>query len=172
MNRKLLLLVAVSAPVLVLDQITKALITRSLGLHESVVVIEGFFSLTYIRNPGAAFGVFADRTDGFRTLFFLAISIFAIGLLLYFLVKTSRRDRLSLIAISMLFGGALGNLVDRVRLGEVIDFFDFYVGSYHWPAFNVADSAITIGISLLIFDTFMKGQVQPDSKKVPMIEGG
>jgi signal peptidase II len=76
-----------------------------------------------------------------------------------------------LIAISMLFGGALGNLIDRVRLGEVIDFIDFYIGTYHWPAFNVADSAITIGISLLIFDTFMKGQVQPDSKKVSFIQG-
>lgn len=151
---KLISLTLIGGGTILLDQITKLLIQKAIRLNESVVVIHDFFSLTYIRNPGAAFGLFADQSVGFRSIFFLVISVVALSILFFFLAQTSKEDRSGLIAISLLFGGAIGNLIDRVRLGEVIDFLDFYVGRFHWPAFNVADSAITIGISLLMFNLF------------------
>ncbi len=151
---KLIFLTLIGGGTIILDQITKLLIQKAFRLHESVVVIQDFFSLTYIRNPGAAFGLFADQSAGFRSIFFLVVSIVALSILLYFLAQTPQEDRSSLVAISLLFGGAIGNLIDRVRLGEVVDFLDFYVGQFHWPAFNVADSAITIGISLLMLNLF------------------
>jgi signal peptidase II len=94
----------------------------------------------------------------------------AILLLIYFFLKVPREDSVSLIAIALLFGGALGNLIDRIRFGEVIDFLDFYIGSYHWPAFNVADSAITVGISLLVLDAFIKRQIQTDPPRGPFVQ--
>ncbi|MDC4203085.1 MAG: signal peptidase II [Candidatus Manganitrophus sp.] len=151
---KLIFLTLIGGGTIILDQITKLLIQNAFRLHESVVVIQDFFSLTYIRNPGAAFGLFADQSAGFRSVFFLVVSIVALSILLYFLAQTPKEDKSSLVAISLLFGGAVGNLIDRVRMGEVVDFLDFYVGQFHWPAFNVADSAITIGISLLMFNLF------------------
>jgi len=168
MRHKLFLLAVVAGPVLFLDQLTKQVVARLLFLHESVPVIPKFFSFTYIRNPGAAFGVFAEQADGFRTLFFLAVSLIAIVLLLYFLLKVDSRDPVSLVALALLFGGAVGNLLDRIRLGEVIDFLDFYFDSYHWPAFNVADSAITIGISLLVLDSFIHRPARSDSDQAPV----
>ncbi len=139
----------VAGGVILLDQFTKWSIDRWMRLHESVVVIEDFFSLTYIRNPGAAFGLFS-QIGALRTPIFLAISLAALVVLTLFFFQTPRGETATLIALSLLFGGAIGNLVDRLRFGEVIDFLDFYVGQYHWPAFNVADSAITIGISLIL----------------------
>jgi signal peptidase II len=151
---KLISLTLIGGGTIILDQITKLLVQKVFRLNESVVVIQDFFSLTYIRNPGAAFGLFADQSSGFRSIFFLVVSIVALSILLYFLAQTPKEDKSSLVAISLLFGGAIGNLIDRVRMGEVIDFLDFYIGRFHWPAFNVADSAITIGISLLMFNLF------------------
>ncbi|TAK04509.1 MAG: signal peptidase II, partial [Candidatus Manganitrophaceae bacterium] len=101
-----------------------------------------------------AFGFFAEQSAGFRSIFFLIISVVALSILFYFFTQTSKEDTSSLVAISLLFGGAIGNLIDRMRLGEVVDFLDFYIGRFHWPAFNVADSAITIGISLLMLNLF------------------
>lgn len=152
---KFLLLALIAGATIALDQISKLFIQKSFRLNESVVVIQRFFSLTYIRNPGAAFGLFADRPDGFRTIFFLVISIIALSLLVFFFRQLPKEDTSALISISLLFGGAIGNLIDRVRLGEVVDFLDFYVGAFHWPAFNVADSAITVGISLLMLNLFL-----------------
>lgn len=166
MSRKLFILVTLAGPIVFLDQLTKFFVVRFFHLHESMVVVEGFFSLTYIRNPGAAFGLFAGQSGGFRTLFFFGVSLLALLLLTYFLVKVPKNDSISLIAISLLFSGAVGNLSDRIRLGEVVDFLDFYVGSYHWPAFNVADSAITIGVSLLLFDTLFQRKVQTEMGRV------
>ncbi len=151
---KLIFLTLIGGGTIILDQITKLLIQKAFRLNESVIVIQDFFSLTYIRNPGAAFGLFADQSAGFRSIFFLVISILALSILFFFFVQTSKEDTSSVIALSLLFGGAIGNLIDRIRLGEVVDFLDFYFGRFHWPAFNVADSAITIGISLLMFNLF------------------
>jgi signal peptidase II len=154
-------LTLVGGGIIILDQITKYYIQEAFRLHESVVVVEGFFSLTYIRNPGAAFGFFATHTPAFRSVFFLSVSAVALTLLIFFFLQAPKDDTCALIAISLLFGGAIGNLLDRLRLGEVVDFLDFYIGQFHWPAFNVADSAITVGISLLMFSLFWQKKEFP-----------
>lgn len=143
-------LLLVSLTVVVLDQLTKALITHYLYLHQSIEVINGFFNITYIRNPGAAFSLFRDSNEIFRKLFLIGVSI--VALIVVFLVYRKIENNLPYrIALSLIAGGAVGNLTDRIRFGEVIDFLDVYVGRYHWPAFNVADSAITIGVFLAVF---------------------
>lgn len=156
MPRKPLFLILISGGTVVLDQITKLVVQRNFTLHESLPIIEGFFSLTYILNPGAAFGFLADQNATFRAIFFFVVSVIALTLLMVFFHQTPEDDPLGLTAISLLFGGAVGNLIDRIRLGEVVDFLDFYIGQYHWPAFNVADSAITIGISFLMLHLFFQ----------------
>ena len=165
---RFLFLTLIGGGIIILDQFTKHHIQKALRLHESVVVIEDFFSLTYIRNPGAAFGFFATQTAQFRSVFFLTVSAVALTLLIFFFLQTPKDDVWALIAISLLFGGAIGNLLDRLRIGEVVDFLDFYVGQFHWPAFNVADSAITVGISLLMFSLFLqKKEVSTQTSEVP-----
>lgn len=156
---KLIFLTLIGGGIILLDQVTKHYIQQFLRLHESVTVIEGFFSLTYIRNPGAAFGFLAGQSAGFRSVFFFTVSAVALVLLIFFLLQTPKEDTYGLVALSLLFGGAVGNLIDRLRYGEVVDFLDFYVDRFHWPAFNVADSAITVGISLLMFSIFFQKEV-------------
>ncbi len=158
MNRKTFYLLSISGSIILFDQITKILVQNRFQLHESIVVIEGYFSLTYILNPGAAFGFLADQNPTFRMIFFAVVSVVALILLGVFFRETPEDDRMGLVAISLLFGGAIGNMIDRIRLGEVIDFLDFYIERYHWPAFNVADSAITIGITLLILHVFIQNK--------------
>ena len=148
------LLIAIAGLVLILDQLTKLYIVSTFSLYESVTIIEDFFHITYIRNPGAAFGIFAGSAASFRIPFFLTLSFVAIvGMLFFYKTVT---ENLLRIAISLIMGGALGNMIDRARLGEVIDFIDVHWYTNHWPAFNVADSAITIGVGLLIVDMFLK----------------
>jgi signal peptidase II len=154
--------------IILLDQLTKHYIQKALRLNESIAVIDDFFSLTYIRNPGAAFGFFANHTAQFRSVFFLSVSAVALTLLIFFFLQAPKDDLCALIAISLLFGGAVGNLLDRLRMGEVVDFLDFYIGQFHWPAFNVADSAITVGISLLMFNLFwQKKEIPTHASEVP-----
>lgn len=147
--------VAVLVPavlVVVLDQLTKALVLGHMTLHESIPVIDGFFSLTYVRNTGAAFGIFAGRSAAVRVPALLGVAVLALGVLLWF-VRTIPADRSVVIAAcGGVLGGAIGNMIDRAAYGEVIDFLDVYVGSYHWPAFNVADMAITVGVIVLCLD--------------------
>ena len=146
-----LVLAGVSVVLVVFDQITKMLIMHTLYLHESIPIISGFFNLTYIRNPGAAFGIFATTNSAFRLIFFVGTSLFALGLLGMIFYRLRPDDMWGQLTVSSIFGGAIGNLIDRLRYGEVIDFLDFHVSGYHWPAFNVADSAISVGVvSLLI----------------------
>ena len=142
--------VAIAAVVVVLDQLTKMLVIAKLPLYHTIPVIPGFFNLTHIRNPGGAFGFMAGGSQGLRNLLFIGVSIVAMGLLIAFYRSTPRTHRWLASALAMIFGGAVGNLIDRLRFGEVVDFLDVYVGAYHWPAFNVADSAITIGITIFI----------------------
>lgn len=144
------ILALVNLVLLPLDQATKLYIDASFYLHESVPVIPGLFHLTYVRNKGAAFGILADSS--FRIPFFITISLIALLAILWYMKQLQPRQRLTVYALSLVFAGALGNLVDRIRFGEVIDFLDVFWGRYHWPAFNVADSAITIGVTLLIID--------------------
>ncbi len=147
---KSLILSAVGGSVILLDQISKIYIDQTFRLHESLPVIPQLFSITYVRNPGAAFGLFADQSSLFRTVLFAGVSIAALVFLFLMLYQAPKEDRWQITALSLLLGGATGNLLDRVRMGEVIDFLDFYIGTYHWPAFNVADSAITIGVAMLL----------------------
>ncbi|HDH98304.1 MAG TPA: signal peptidase II [Deltaproteobacteria bacterium] len=142
------------------DQATKAMVVSNLHLHEVRPVLQGFFNITYITNTGAAFGFMAG-SDKWRHIFFQIISVVALGGLIY-LYRSSRSRSYQLFwGTSLVFGGALGNLIDRIRHRSVIDFLDFYAGSYHWPAFNIADSAITVGGVLLAWHFFR----EPHRKK-------
>jgi signal peptidase II len=141
------------------DQVSKAVVEHSVPLYESIPVIGGFFSITHVRNTGAAFGFLAGGTSPFRTLFFVAITIGA--LIVIFLIFRRIKGNMVLIPLSlaMVIAGAIGNLVDRIRWGYVIDFLDLYWREYHWPAFNIADSAITAGVSLLLIENlFIHGK--------------
>ena len=145
-----LILALVAGSVIVADQLTKTAIIQHMRLHESISVVPNLFSLTYIRNPGAAFGLLAGSSNAFRMVFFGITSLFALGLLGTILFRMPEKHWMGQLSIAGILGGAIGNLVDRLRFGEVIDFLDIYIENYHWPAFNVADSAITVGVTLLI----------------------
>lgn len=140
----------------IIDQLLKSYIRSMMALHDSITVIPGFFNITYGTNPGAAFGFLAKAPPAFRTLFLILVSIVAIVLILYFIVKNKATDNLLTLSLSFIMGGAIGNLVDRVRAGEVTDFLDFSLASYHWPAFNMADSFISIGAVILIYEIFKR----------------
>jgi signal peptidase II len=144
-------LALVTGSIVLLDQVTKQQIMQTMRLHESIPIIPNLFSLTYIRNPGAAFGLLAGSSNAFRMVFFGLTSIFALGLLSTILVRMPEQDWVGRVSVAGILGGAIGNLIDRLRFGEVIDFLDVYIENYHWPAFNVADSAITVGVIFLIF---------------------
>jgi signal peptidase II len=146
--------------VMLVDQATKTLIVSNLHLHEIRPVLQGFFNITYITNTGAAFG-FMSGSDKWRHIFFQVISVVALGGLLYLYHSSRSRSYPLLWGTSLVFGGALGNLIDRIRYRSVIDFLDFYAGSYHWPAFNIADSAITVGGVLLAWHFFRITDKQP-----------
>ena len=145
-----LLLALIAVTVIIVDQLTKYWITQSMRLHESIPIIPNLFSFTYIRNPGAAFGLLAGSSNAFRTVFFGITSLFALALLGTILVRLPEKGWIGQVSIAGILGGAIGNLIDRLRFGEVIDFLDVYVEAYHWPAFNVADSAISVGVVCLI----------------------
>lgn len=129
------------------DQAVKAAIMHSLLENQFVTVIPGLLNIVHFRNPGAAFGIFTDGGT-LKTLFLTGTSVVAL-VVIWFLVK-SAPGRLAVFALSLIAGGAVGNLIDRIRFAEVVDFIDFHVGRYHWPAFNVADSAITVGVILAL----------------------
>lgn len=138
---------AIAAVVIILDQWTKYLVVKRFALYESLQVIPGFFNLSYVRNKGAAFGILSGSHGAWRSVFFVAVALVALAALAVLVRKSE--DRLSIISFSLIGGGALGNLIDRIRVGEVTDFIDWYYRSYHWPTFNIADSAITVGVALL-----------------------
>ena len=143
----------VSLAVIVIDQWTKWLVEAHLPQHMTQPVIPGFFNLTHVRNTGVAFGLFASEGSGTGWLLTaLGLgALVAVGLYFWF---TPSRDRVLLAALALVVGGAVGNLMDRVTSGAVTDFLDVYVGLHHWPSFNVADSAISIGIVLMAIDSF------------------
>lgn len=133
----------ISSLVVIVDQLLKFIVTKVLVYSESVPIIDGFFSLTLVYNTGAAFGILRGRRG-----LFLILPILTIVLVLGLYVKTKERQMLW-IPLGLLLGGTIGNLIDRLRCGFVIDFFDIYLGSWHWPAFNIADSCICLGVLLL-----------------------
>ncbi|MCG6917733.1 MAG: signal peptidase II [Deltaproteobacteria bacterium] len=140
-----------TAGVLFFDQLSKSAVSGSLKMHEVRPIIHGLLNLTLVHNTGAAFGLMAGQPSMLRTFFFLGVSLLAMGVVLWMLFRLPPNQKVEHVALSLIFGGALGNVIDRVRLGEVIDFIDVYFRSYHWPAFNLADSAITVGVILLMY---------------------
>jgi signal peptidase II len=156
-GKKYMILLAVTLFVAAFDQYTKMLVHSSFDLGESIRIINNFFNLTYVRNTGAAFGIFGTAHETFRQVFFLSIPPIAVGLILYFLYSVPETDKLEIYALSIISGGAIGNYIDRIRFGYVIDFLDFHIANkYTWPAFNVADSAIVIGVVILTILMFQK----------------
>lgn len=140
--------------VLVLDQATKLYVHTTFALHESRPVIAHFFAWTYVRNSGAAFGFLARQSPAFLQMFFPVVTVVALtGLIIYF-VRVPAHYTMRLWGLCLIISGALGNALDRLWLGQVIDFIDVHWYTYHWPAFNVADSSICIGVGLLLLDTF------------------
>lgn len=136
--------------VVVLDRVTKWLIAGKIALHDSIPVLPGFFRLTHVQNPGAAFGLFAESSSEWKVAILILFSIVALAVVSALLWKNSHSMTVTGVGLSLILGGALGNLWDRLLNGRVVDFFDFYLGSYHWPAFNIADSAIVVGALLLV----------------------
>ena len=140
------------AAVMALDQLAKALVDRLMELHESRPIVEGLLSLTYVRNRGAAFGILSEADLPYQSALFSVVSLLALGAIGLYSMRLPSTDRLSQIALSLVMGGALGNLIDRSLHGYVIDFVDVYWKAHHWPAFNVADSCISVGVCLLLLD--------------------
>ncbi len=140
----------IAAAVLLLDRLAKWAVASNIPLHDSVTVIPGCFHLTHVENTGAAFGLFAESTAQWKIGALVSFSIIALMVVSALLWKHSHSLSTTTIGLSLILGGATGNLWDRMMTGHVVDFLDFYIGSYHWPAFNVADSAIVIGAMLLV----------------------
>lgn len=155
-KNKYVKLAVIAGAIILLDQVTKEIVLRSIPLHAAIPVIEGFFSLTHIHNPGGAFGLMANLSPVMRSIIFLFISSLAVGLIFYFYKKTPAHYAWLSVAFALIFGGAIGNLIDRIRFGTVVDFLDFYLGNLHWPAFNVADSAISVGIGIFLYHLVFK----------------
>jgi signal peptidase II len=160
------------AGVVALDQATKLLVDRLMALHESEQIIEGFLRLTYVRNRGAAFGILSDADLPFQAALFSVLSLAALAAIALYAWRLPAESRLPKTALALIMGGAVGNLIDRMRLGYVIDFVDAHVGPHHWPAFNVADSAITVGVVLLVLDMLWHPQPSSDAPGVPAASSG
>jgi len=149
-----------SGIVLVLDQISKIWVDLTLELHQSIPVIPSF-SITYAHNYGAAFSFLSDA-GGWQRWFFAVLAIaVSIGIVIY-LSKLKNEEKLLAVSLSLILGGAIGNIIDRVLYGYVIDFLDVYYQVYHWPIFNIADSAITVGVGLMLIESFMEKEGQEE----------
>ncbi len=141
---------------IIADQWTKSIAVQYLDLHHSVTIIESFFDLTLVHNRGAAFGMMSELAEPWRTIFFTLVSIGAFAIIIHVYRSRSPDSYLVPMAVIMITGGAIGNIIDRIRLGYVIDFLDFHYFDKHWPIFNLADSCITIGVTLLIIEMFIQ----------------
>jgi signal peptidase II len=134
--------------IVVADQYTKSLVAAHVPLNSAVEIIPGWFDIVHARNPGAAFGILSGSTWTWRPAFFLLISGIAFAVILWFVLSPEDPGLLLLTGYALFFGGATGNFIDRIRVGEVLDFLDLHSGPYHWPAFNVADAALCAGTAL------------------------
>ncbi|MFC1890020.1 signal peptidase II [Thermodesulfobacteriota bacterium] len=152
MKTKYLIVLICLVTIVAADQLTKTYIQDNIPEYKRRTIIPNYFDLTYICNTGAAFGFLSDKPASFKKPFFLTVSGFAILFILIFLLKIRPDQRLLALALAMVLGGAIGNLIDRVMLGKVVDFISLHVGRYYWPAFNVADIAIVCGVGLLILE--------------------
>lgn len=149
---------SVAGGVLVLDQATKSVVGWQMPLGDQVAVVDGLVNIVHVRNPGAAFSFLATAPGWFRTPFFIGVSVVAIIAILTILSRSGPEEWMTRIALGGILGGALGNLADRIRLGEVIDFIDIYWRFHHWPAFNVADSAISLSVAAIFANSFFSCQ--------------
>lgn len=157
--RRHCLFAASAVAVAAADQVVKWIIVTRVPLYDRITVVPGFFNIVHYQNPGGAFGLFAERNGLFLTMAFVLITIAALGLIVYLYSKTPPHQQLLALGLSFISGGAAGNLIDRLRYGQVIDFLDLHAGSWHWPAFNIADSAITIG--MIIFGWYVLFKKMP-----------
>jgi len=148
--RKSVLVGAVAASVVALDQATKLYIRDTIPLYHSLPVIDSFFHITHVTNPGGAFNFLASVDESVRMPFFYVAALLALGALVYFLRQIPSRQTGLLIALAGVLGGAVGNLIDRIYFGAVTDFLDVFWRDHHWPAFNVADSFISVGVAILL----------------------
>ena len=155
-----------AAAVIVLDIWTKALVLARIDLHETIPIIPNFFQLVHVRNTGAAFGIGANADSRIIPLLLNAGAIAVFCVVVVYALRSALSDRLLQTGLHLILGGAIGNLLDRFRFGYVVDFLDVYVGNHHWPAFNVADSAICIGIALLFFDMRKKPETEAEEPAV------
>ena len=156
LSNKYIRLAVIAGLVILTDQITKWMVLAHLPLFKSIPVIPDFFNLTHIQNPGGAFGFLADQSYAVRRMMFVVVSLFATGLIFWFYYRTPPSHPFLAAGFALIFGGAIGNLIDRLRFGKVVDFLDVYVRGWHWPAFNVADSAISVGIAIFIYHLVFK----------------
>jgi len=163
MKRKYWVLLVFCIGILLLDQWTKSMVVQKLPLYQRVEVVQGFFNLTHVRNTGGAFGVFGGEKGGLGSILFVVVSLVAIGAIIFLFLKIKENERILALSFSLILSGAVGNLIDRLRYGEVVDFLDFHLFTYHWPAFNVADSAICIGIGLMALE-LLKGDRKKSKK--------
>jgi signal peptidase II len=155
MPRKYTLLLVTVGAVVLCDQLSKLYVDAVMWPHQSITVIEHYFNITYVRNPGGAFGLFARAERGIVRPALLGFSAVAVVVIIL-IYRSTPLDRLLVrLAFSLVLGGAIGNLIDRIRFDQVIDFLDIHWHHYHWPAFNVADAAITIGVALLCWDLLL-----------------
>ncbi|MEA5114133.1 MAG: signal peptidase II [Geobacteraceae bacterium] len=152
MNNRYALLAAIALPAIILDQLTKLLIVRKLAMNDAIVVITNFFDIVHARNQGAAFGILRDSS--IRLPFLIAVSLVAVVVVLIVYRRLRPDQKLAAVSLSLVLAGAVGNLIDRLRLGEVIDFLQVHWYQHAWPAFNVADSAICIGVGLMAVDMY------------------
>ena len=155
-SKKYLIVAVISMLVIILDQYTKHLIIQSFALYESLDIIQNYVTIVHARNKGIAFGIFAAQGSGTQTILLIITSCLAIAFIFYLVSSLKGKQLYATITLSFILGGAIGNLIDRIRWGEVVDFIDLHWHRYHWPAFNVADSAISLGLVLLIIGMFTK----------------
>lgn len=139
----------------VLDQATKLWVSESIEVWTGFPVIQGFFNLVHVLNRGAAWGFLNSESIDWQRPLFIAITFIALGFIGYMLKTTPRHDKWMVVGLGLIAGGAVGNLIDRIRLGVVVDFLDFFVGQYHWPAFNVADIALSVGAGCILLSIFL-----------------
>jgi len=142
----------IAGAIIAADQVTKLAVQQMLLLGHIIPVIPSVFNLTYVLNPGAAFGFLSDVPAAIRNPLFTTISLCAVLFIVYYRARHGGMGIVHSSGLACILGGAVGNFIDRLRLGMVVDFLDFYYGTYHWPAFNVADSAITVGVALMLID--------------------
>jgi len=155
-KRKYWVLLIVCFWILFVDQWTKHAVQQRLVLYQKVEVIQGFFNLVHVRNTGGAFGIFGGEKGGLSSWLFVIVSLVAIGSILFLFFRLKEDEKTLSLSLSLVVSGAIGNLIDRLRYGEVVDFLDFYLFSYHWPAFNIADSAICVGIGLMALELLIR----------------